>query len=72
MIWLGRYNAILIIAFIIAVALSFAFEAPQIAITTTILIIFIRISVWILNLVKTAVTGKPLVYDTKIMDEDKS
>lgn len=69
MIWRGRYNAILFVVFLGSAVLSYITQTPYIAIWVFSLIIIIRIVVWMLNMGKTAVTGKPLVYDTKITSD---
>jgi len=66
MIWYGQYNAILVLSLIGALLLSLASSNWAILMTVFALVIVVRISATFINLMFSAFTGFPLIYDTKI------
>ena len=66
MIWYGQYNAILVLSLIAAIILSVVTGAWEIGFLTFFLVIVLRICATFLNLLFSAFTGFPLIYDTKV------
>jgi hypothetical protein len=69
MIWRGQYLAILAVITLVSIGISAYKGSPAIAFLTIIVVIFLRIGIGIIDLIFKAFTGKPLIYDVKILDD---
>ena len=67
MIWYGQYNAILGLALLGSVGLSFMVGTWEIFLAVFLLVILVRIGATFINMLFKAFAGFPLIYDTKIM-----
>lgn len=68
MFWVGRLNAVLAIVAFAGLVLMWATSGVQAALGWLLVMGVIRIGIRILDIVWTAITGNPLFYDTKILD----
>lgn len=68
MFWAGRVNAVLAIVAFIGLVVCWAVQGPAGAAGWLIIMFLVRIGIRILDTVWTALTGDPLIYNTKILD----
>lgn len=68
MFWAGRVNAVLAIVAAIGVVICWAIQGPAGAAGWLIIMVIIRVAIRILDVIWTAATGNPLIYQTKILD----
>jgi hypothetical protein len=68
MFWAGRVNAVLAIVAFIGLIVCWAVQGPAGAAGWLIIMLLVRIGIRILDTVWTALTGDPLIYNTKILD----
>lgn len=68
MFWAGRVNAVLAIATFGGVFFIGVFVGPAEAAAWFFFMIFVRVSIKIVDVLWTAVTGNPLVYQVKVLD----
>jgi len=70
MIWYAQYNAIMILVMVVGVVLGFVFESVPLAVNIVVLTILLRIALAVLNFLSVALRGRPLFYQTKILNRD--
>ncbi|TNJ38974.1 hypothetical protein [Phaeobacter sp. B1627] len=66
MIWYGQYNAILILSLIASIAVGAMIGSFMLPLTVFTLVIIVRLSATMINLLANAFFGFPFIYDTKI------
>jgi hypothetical protein len=71
MFWAGRVNAVLAIVAAVGVIVFWAIQGPSGAAGWLIIMLFVRIGIRILDVIWTALTGDPLIYQVKVLDRDK-
>jgi len=71
MIWRGQYTAILALIFIAGVVVSFIMESVEPGFAALTFVILAHVGVGVINLLFRAFLGRPLVYDVKIMSDDR-
>jgi hypothetical protein len=64
--WVGQYNAILVVALAIAGVISYFVGNASVFMVVLFLVIVLRLGVGVLNLLSKAVRGKPIIYDVRI------
>tara|TARA_R110002074_G_scaffold125024_2_gene261900 strand:+ start:18545 stop:18802 length:258 start_codon:yes stop_codon:yes gene_type:complete len=69
MIWIARYNAVMSIIAVVGIIIFWAASGPMDAIAFLLFMLFLRFFFFVANILWTAVTGNPLFYDTKILNE---
>ena len=69
MIWRGQYHAILAVIALVSIGISAYKGDPKIAVVTVVLVILLKIGIGLIDLIFKAFTGKPLIYDVKIIDD---
>lgn len=68
MFWAGRVNAVLAIVAAAGVVICWAVQGAAGAAGWLIIMLLVRIGIRILDVIWTALTGDPLIYQTKILD----
>ena len=68
MFWLGRLNAILSIVTFVGLCIVWAIQGPAGAMGWLIIMLLVRVGIRILDVVWTALTGNPLIYQVKVLD----
>ena len=71
MFWAGRVNAVLAIVAALGVVISWAVQGPAGVSEWLIIMFVVRVSRPIVDVIWTALTGDPLIYQTKILDRDR-
>lgn len=71
MFWAGRVNAVLAIVACVGLFVFWAIQGPAGAAGWLIIMFAIRIGIRIIDVIWTALTGDPLIYQTKILDRDR-
>jgi hypothetical protein len=66
MMWYGQYNAILILSLLASIAVGAMNGSLMLPATVFMLVIVVRISATLINLMSNAFFGFPFIYDTKI------
>lgn len=64
--WVGQYNAILLVVLVVAGIASYLAGTAGIFMTAFVLVVLLRLGVGVLNVLSKAVRGKPLIYDVRI------
>jgi hypothetical protein len=67
MFWAGRVNAVLAIVAFGGLVLFWALGGPVVALGWLFVMLGVRIAIRILDVVWTALTGNPLIYQTKVL-----
>jgi hypothetical protein len=72
MIWRGQIKAIMAIVVVVGLGITFATGSPWVFLGLVILIPVAGLILGIVNTISTAFSGKPLIYDVKIMPTNSS
>lgn len=70
MFWKGRINAIIFLAIAIGIVLFCARGEYMAAGGFAVFMLFVKMCLGILDKIFTAITGKPLFYDVKVLDDE--
>ncbi len=72
MIWRGQIKAIMAIVVVVGLGITFATRSPRVFLGLVILVPVAALVLGIVNTISTAFSGKPLIYDVKIMQTKSS
>lgn len=71
MIWNGRYRAIVVLIIIASAIIDmFIIQTGSFFFSTLMLLLVGSAFLWLANMIKTALTGKPLFYDIKYFENE--
>lgn len=71
MIWFGWLNAVLATITTLGIFIFWSLDGAMSGIGFLIFMIFVRIALKIVNTLFTVITGNPLFYDVKVLDNKK-
>ena len=64
--WRGRYQAIMFLTAIAVIVAAVVWKSAIVAVIGLVLVACTRVIVWALNLLSTAILGRPLLHDVVI------